>query len=474
MPTASVYAASKAAVTTLTECLASQLESRRAPNLRASIFYPSGGLLRTGLWTADRNRPAELARERPRTHRADDDREARGHGRAGRLRAAVPGPRRARPGRRRRHPRRALHHHDRRRVDRRHAARASRDDVRRRASSPEQPRRGTAVELDWTATSLISADGHAGPPAERYRDYLDPAFRDRFDEHQAELAELRAAMVQQRRAASARSGRRRPATAASRPRYDSDARNAVLDRRASPPRCCSPTPTCSAPAGSRRRRSAPASAGAADTTPTRSIAGARAHNRWLADFCAEEPAPPHRRRRRPRSSADIDDAVRRDPRGGRRSGLRGHADPDPLVRPARVPRPVVRAGVGGCAEELGLVLHTHSGAGPADYRPRPGHARRSTPPRRAGGRPARSGCCSGRGVFERHPDLKYSIAENGAWWVPDLIRKMDEKWVGGHNTRKFGDAFRARLSMKPSDYLDRNCFFAASTPGRRRHRPPPR
>jgi NAD(P)-dependent dehydrogenase (short-subunit alcohol dehydrogenase family) len=65
LPTASVYAASKAAVSTLTECLAAQLiEDGTA--LRASVFYPSGGLLRTGLWTADRTRPAELARERPR------------------------------------------------------------------------------------------------------------------------------------------------------------------------------------------------------------------------------------------------------------------------------------------------------------------------------------------------------------------------------------------------------------------------
>jgi NAD(P)-dependent dehydrogenase (short-subunit alcohol dehydrogenase family) len=66
LPTASVYAASKAAVTSLTESLASQLESE-GTRLRASIFYPSGGLLRTGLWEAERTRPPELARERPRT-----------------------------------------------------------------------------------------------------------------------------------------------------------------------------------------------------------------------------------------------------------------------------------------------------------------------------------------------------------------------------------------------------------------------
>ncbi len=65
LPAASVYASSKAAVSTLTECLAQQLRSEGTA-LRASIFYPSGGLLRTGLWESDRTRPTELAREKPR------------------------------------------------------------------------------------------------------------------------------------------------------------------------------------------------------------------------------------------------------------------------------------------------------------------------------------------------------------------------------------------------------------------------
>lgn len=67
MPAASVYAASKAAVSTVTECLAAQIRDEGAP-LGVSLFLPSGrGLLDTGLWTADRNRPPELARERPRS-----------------------------------------------------------------------------------------------------------------------------------------------------------------------------------------------------------------------------------------------------------------------------------------------------------------------------------------------------------------------------------------------------------------------
>jgi NAD(P)-dependent dehydrogenase (short-subunit alcohol dehydrogenase family) len=57
-----VYASSKAAISIMTECLAAQLVGR-GTKLRAAIFYPSGGLLRTGIWTTKRNRPAELARE---------------------------------------------------------------------------------------------------------------------------------------------------------------------------------------------------------------------------------------------------------------------------------------------------------------------------------------------------------------------------------------------------------------------------
>lgn len=67
LPGASVYAASKAAVSTLTECLAVQLQEDGGGRIGVSLFLPGGGLLDTGLWTADRNRPPELARERPRS-----------------------------------------------------------------------------------------------------------------------------------------------------------------------------------------------------------------------------------------------------------------------------------------------------------------------------------------------------------------------------------------------------------------------
>jgi NAD(P)-dependent dehydrogenase (short-subunit alcohol dehydrogenase family) len=65
VPYASVYASSKAAVSCFIEAVAHQLRTVDAA-VHAHVFYPGGGLLDTGLWTAGRNRPAELERVRPR------------------------------------------------------------------------------------------------------------------------------------------------------------------------------------------------------------------------------------------------------------------------------------------------------------------------------------------------------------------------------------------------------------------------
>ena len=69
VPTASVYAASKAAVSCFTEALQHNLV-KEGTALRASVFYPSGGLIDTGLYSAARNRPTELQRVGEGTGRA--------------------------------------------------------------------------------------------------------------------------------------------------------------------------------------------------------------------------------------------------------------------------------------------------------------------------------------------------------------------------------------------------------------------
>jgi len=67
--TASVYAASKAAVTCFTEALQLNL-LKEGVDVGASVFYPSGGLMDTGLYTAARNRPDHLQRQGAGTGRA--------------------------------------------------------------------------------------------------------------------------------------------------------------------------------------------------------------------------------------------------------------------------------------------------------------------------------------------------------------------------------------------------------------------
>lgn len=67
--TASVYAASKAAVSCFTEALQLNL-IKEGTVVRASVFYPSGGLIDSGLYTAARNRPEHLQRVGAGTGRA--------------------------------------------------------------------------------------------------------------------------------------------------------------------------------------------------------------------------------------------------------------------------------------------------------------------------------------------------------------------------------------------------------------------
>jgi predicted TIM-barrel fold metal-dependent hydrolase len=303
---------------------------------------------------------------------------------------------------------------------------------------------------------VISADGHAGPPADVYRDYLDPSFREAFDAHQEELAAGR--MVN---TAFVEEWDEETGDAEMKAGYDPAVRDAVLDQEGVAAEVLFPDADV---LGTGRLASSPFGSGlgsGAGADPAAVKAGARAHNRWLADFCATNPD-----RRLGVAvvpvTAGIDDAVV-EVRAAAERGLRGVLIPTRWFdAPAYIDasyEPVWAA-----CEEAGLVLHTHSGAGPADYPLGPGFV--SIYAAEAwwwAARPFWVLLLSG--VFERHPGLRYSIAENGAWWVPDIVKRMDEKFDGGHNTRKFGDVFRVDLSMRPSDYVDRNCFFAASTPG---------
>lgn len=59
------YAVTKAAVVTLTECLYAQLQDAGSA-IGASVLFPGPNMLRTGIFSSWRVRPAALAKERPR------------------------------------------------------------------------------------------------------------------------------------------------------------------------------------------------------------------------------------------------------------------------------------------------------------------------------------------------------------------------------------------------------------------------
>ncbi len=306
---------------------------------------------------------------------------------------------------------------------------------------------------------MISSDGHAGPPAEHYRDYLEPQYREAFDAHQAEMSALRELASNNeefRKEWEAKTGDGGLLAA-----FDSDARNEKLDVEGVAAEVLFPDADV---LGTGRVAASPFGSGlssSGDSVPELVMAGARAHNRWLADFCAKEP---HRRIGVAVVPIvhDIDAAVT-EIRAVHDLGLKGVLMPTRWMAEPAYHDPRYEP-VWSTLEDLGMVLHTHSGAGPTDYDIGPGFmAIYATEAYWWAARPLWVLLWSG--VFERHPNLKYVIAENGAWWLPDIVGKMDEKYVGGHNTKKLGNVFRENLSMKPSDYIDRNCFLAASTPG---------
>ena len=208
-----------------------------------------------------------------------------------------------------------------------------------------------------TRYAVISADGHAGPPAEVYRDYLDPGFRERFDEHQRAMEELRAAMGRSdavrvpTRVGGGDRRRRRPHRRLRLGRAQRGARRGRRRRRGAVPRC-------------RRARHR-----THRVVAVRHRARRRVRQRRGGDRGQPRPQPLAGRLRAPRSRIaasgrgdpaiipDMDTVLGAGPRG---EGARPprHPHPDALVRPARVPRPVVRA-----------VVDAHRGA-----RPRAAHA----------------------------------------------------------------------------------------------------
>ena len=61
------------------------------------------------------------------------------------------------------------------------------------------------------------------------------------------------------------------------------------------------------------------------------------------------------------------------------------------------------------------------------------------------------------GAFERHPDLKFVLTETGCSWILETLRVLEFKAdipLFKHFTRD--------LSLRPTEYFQRQCFLGAS------------
>ena len=292
--------------------------------------------------------------------------------------------------------------------------------------------------------TLISADCHAGGSMEMYREHLDPAYLDAFERWRGAYSNPFRDLQ--------RDGRTR--------NWDNERRireqesDGVVAEVVFPNTVPPFFPT-----------------GALVARPPRPedlelrLAGIRAHNRWLAAWCAEHPA-----RRAGIAQLflnDVDEAMA-DVRFAHAHGLRGGVllpavPPDvdwikPLYAPDYDPLWAV-------CEELDVVVNHHSGGGSPDYGPYPVAGVLWIAETTFFSRRALTHLILG-GVFERFPGLRFVVTEQGASWIPPLLAQLD----GFHAQMKTGRIGELKYTpdqvfpLAPSDYFARNCWVGASFP----------
>jgi predicted TIM-barrel fold metal-dependent hydrolase len=311
---------------------------------------------------------------------------------------------------------------------------------------------------------VISADCHAGLPTEQYRPYVDPAFREAFDEMIAERTEqARVRSISDPGFAEKWFEENKDGISGA---WNGERRDKELDADGVVAEVI--FPDGDAVTGF---TGAPFGAGLSSTgrlDPELAMAGARAHNRWLAELCAESPL----RRAGVAITPILDDpdAGIREAVWAAEHGLRGVLIPSmwapyPAYHDARYER------FWATCADLNLPVHVHSGpAASDDYGEHV--ALYLMEVRWWAARPL--WFLMWTGVFERHPNLRFGVTESGAFWVPDLLWLMDTRYRHAHTSKKVSHAsIIGDLKMLPSEYFDRNCFVGASTPERfeieRRH-----
>ncbi len=317
---------------------------------------------------------------------------------------------------------------------------------------------------------VISSDSHAGLPPERYRDYLDRRYHEAFDAalplQNRMIKEAERRFLVGEINAEWRLGRERALSGA----WDHSERIRVLDGDGIAGEVIFPD-------GITEMNTPPFGAGLSlpteNVVPELQWAGARAHNRWLAELVA---MAPDRRVGVALVPAlwDVDEAVR-EVRWIREHGLKGILLPCTWGKLPAYHHPKYDPLWAVC-QETDVVIHFHSGPAPnEDY------FGTALPQAGAPELPGAVGIFVSEvvfwcvrpltfliwgGIFERFPRLKVAITEGTSVWAPEYLTLLDQRYSETHYSAKLGD-YRSHLSMKPSDYFRRNVRLGASCMPRR-------
>lgn len=291
---------------------------------------------------------------------------------------------------------------------------------------------------------LISADTHAGAPIETYREYLDPKYRDEFDAWRGSYKNPSKKHIGSKKTKN----------------WDNQERLGDMEKEGVVGEVIFPNTVPPF-----FRTGVLVSPLPKPDELEHRLAGIRAHNRWLADWCAEQPE------RRAGIGLiylnDVDEAIA-DVKWIAGHGLRGgvllpNPPPDDKhIEPLYSPH---YDRLWAVCQDHGVVLNQHGGTGLPDY---------GRYPAVAGIWIAEVPFFSRRGfthlilagVFERFPKLQYILTESGCGWAPGVLAQLD----GLHAQMKAGAvgeidfASQAVLPEKPSFYARRNCYYGASFP----------
>jgi predicted TIM-barrel fold metal-dependent hydrolase len=290
---------------------------------------------------------------------------------------------------------------------------------------------------------VISSDGHAGAQMHDYREYLESRYLDEFDEWAKSYVnpwtDLRGLTAYR----NWDSGKRLQEL------EDDGVVAEVLFPNTIPPFF---------PSGNLLAR--PPDADAYEHR----WAGLKAHNRWLADFCAETPG---RRAGMAQIFLNDVDAAVDEIRWAHEHGLFGGillpgVPPDsglpPLFAPDYDP-------IWAVCEELDMPVNNHSGAAGPDngaylasmaiFMVELGWFSHRVFWHMAFG-----------GVFARFPGLKLVLTEQSAGWVPAVLKMLDHQYARfcdpSTAESHFGGELIKEVTEPPSTYWARNCYAGAS------------